>query len=247
MARPLRIEYAGALLPCDQSRATGGRPSSPSRRDYELFLERLGQFSGQFEVRLLCYCCMPNHFHLYLRTEQANLSRFMQSLLTSFTISPEPPSRQQRPRLPGPLHGPSGRERGVWRRGLPLHPSQSGPDQGPAAGLRGGPTARPCVPLRGRATRPASACRRRPTWFDPGAAAGGLGRRADRVQMRRYGAVRRGRPAAGPGQPAGPTGGPDDPGDGDLRRPHSADVRADAKRRQAGAAGVRAGPPVDSF
>jgi hypothetical protein len=30
---------------------------------------------------------MPNHFHLYLRTEQANLSRFMQSLLTSFTIS----------------------------------------------------------------------------------------------------------------------------------------------------------------
>src|SRR3974390_2037295 len=56
-------------------------------RDYELFLERLGQFSALFDVRLLCYCCVPNHFHLYLRTEQANLSRFVQSLLTSFTIS----------------------------------------------------------------------------------------------------------------------------------------------------------------
>ena len=30
---------------------------------------------------------MPNHFHLYVKTEQANLSRFMQSLLTGFTIA----------------------------------------------------------------------------------------------------------------------------------------------------------------
>jgi hypothetical protein len=29
---------------------------------------------------------MPNHFHLFLRTREANLSRFMQSLLTSFTV-----------------------------------------------------------------------------------------------------------------------------------------------------------------
>jgi putative transposase len=86
MARPLRIEYAGAYYHV-MNRGNRRQAVFTEPRDYELFLERLGQFSGQFEVRLLCYCCMPNHFHLYLRTERANLSRFMQSLLTSFTIS----------------------------------------------------------------------------------------------------------------------------------------------------------------
>ncbi len=86
MARPLRIEYAGAYYHV-MNRGNGRQVVFTEPRDYELFLERVGQFSRQFEVGLLCYCCMPNHFHLYLRTEQANLSRFMQSLLTSFTIS----------------------------------------------------------------------------------------------------------------------------------------------------------------
>jgi len=86
MARPLRIEYAGA---CYHVMNRGNRRQTvfAARRDCELFLERLGQFSRGFDVRILCYCCMPNHFHLYLRTEQANLSRFMQSLLTSFTVA----------------------------------------------------------------------------------------------------------------------------------------------------------------
>jgi REP element-mobilizing transposase RayT len=81
MARPLRIEYAGAHYHV-MNRGNGRQVVFTAARDYELFLERLGQFSRQFEVGLLCYCCLPNHFHLYLRTEQANLSRFMQSLLT---------------------------------------------------------------------------------------------------------------------------------------------------------------------
>lgn len=86
MARPLRIEYAGAHYHV-LNRGNRREIVFAEPRDYELFLERLGQFSRQFEVDLLCYCCMPNHFHLYLRTKQANLSRFMQSLLTSFTIT----------------------------------------------------------------------------------------------------------------------------------------------------------------
>jgi len=85
MARPLRIEYAGA---CYHVMNRGNRRQGvfTAGKDYELFLERLGLFASRFGVRVLCYCCMPNHFHLYVRTEQANLSRFMQSLLTSFTI-----------------------------------------------------------------------------------------------------------------------------------------------------------------
>jgi REP element-mobilizing transposase RayT len=86
MARPLRIEYAGAYYHV-MNRGNRRQTVFAEAKDYELFLERLGQFSQQFEVGLLCYCCMPNHFHLYLRTDRANLSRFMQSLLTSFTIT----------------------------------------------------------------------------------------------------------------------------------------------------------------
>ncbi len=86
MARPLRIEYADAYYHV-MNRGNRRQIVFAEARDYELFLERLGQFSGLFDVRLLCYCCLPNHFHLYLRTAQPNLSRFMQSLLTSFTIS----------------------------------------------------------------------------------------------------------------------------------------------------------------
>ena len=86
MARPLRIEYAGAYYHV-MNRGNRRQMVFAEPKDYELFLERLGQFGTQFDVRVLCYCCLPNHFHLYLRTGQANLSRFMQSLLTSFTIS----------------------------------------------------------------------------------------------------------------------------------------------------------------
>jgi REP element-mobilizing transposase RayT len=57
------------------------------KAEYELFLEKLEHFAGLFRVRVFCYCCMGNHFHLYVRTEEANLSRFMQSFLTSFTVS----------------------------------------------------------------------------------------------------------------------------------------------------------------
>ncbi len=54
---------------------------------YKRFIEKLGYFASEFRVSVYAYCCMPNHFHLYLSTKEANLSRFMQSLLTSFCVS----------------------------------------------------------------------------------------------------------------------------------------------------------------
>ena len=86
MSRPLRIEYPGA---CYHVVNRGNQRNkiffSPSH--YELFLEKLAEFSEQFGVRTRCYCIMSNHFHLYLQTRDGNLSRFMQSLLTSFCYS----------------------------------------------------------------------------------------------------------------------------------------------------------------
>jgi len=86
MARPLRIEYPGASYHV-MNRGNQRAEVYHSPRDYELFLLRLGRFAEEFGVRIHCYCLMPNHFHLYLTTGQANLSRFMQSFLSSFTIT----------------------------------------------------------------------------------------------------------------------------------------------------------------
>ena len=36
---------------------------------------------------IYCYVLMNNHFHLLPRTKEANLGRFMQSFLTSFTVT----------------------------------------------------------------------------------------------------------------------------------------------------------------
>jgi len=86
MARPLRIEYEGAHYHV-MSRGNGRQVVFTKPEDYELFLGRLGRFCRQFDVPPLCYCCMANHFHLYIQTRQANLSRVMHSLLTSFTLA----------------------------------------------------------------------------------------------------------------------------------------------------------------
>ena len=86
MTRPLRIEYCGA---CYHVMNRGNRRQIvfESEADVDLFLEKLGEFSIADHVKIFCYCLMHNYFHLYLKTEEANLSKFMQALLTSFTVS----------------------------------------------------------------------------------------------------------------------------------------------------------------
>ena len=86
MSRPLRIEYQGAMyhvMNCGNQRQYVFR----KKADYATFLEKLEYFSGLFNVDIYCYSLMNNHFHLLLRTKRANLGRFMQSFLTSFTVT----------------------------------------------------------------------------------------------------------------------------------------------------------------
>ena len=86
MARPLRMEFPGACyhVIC---RGNFRFPVFREDRDRELILRRLVDFSERFLVRIRSYCVMVNHLHVYARTEEANLGRFMQSFLTSFTVS----------------------------------------------------------------------------------------------------------------------------------------------------------------
>jgi len=86
MARPLRIEYPGACYHV-MNRGNQRARVFHSRRHYLLFLEKLERFAVQFDIGVHSYCLIPNHFHAVLTTRQAHLSRFMQSWLTSFTVS----------------------------------------------------------------------------------------------------------------------------------------------------------------
>jgi REP element-mobilizing transposase RayT len=83
MSRPLRVEYPGASYHVI-NRGNQRQKVFHCHSHYEIFLEKLQEFSGKFDVDVRCYCLMPNHFHLYVMTREANLSRFMQSFLTSF-------------------------------------------------------------------------------------------------------------------------------------------------------------------
>jgi len=86
MARPLRIEFPGA---CYQviNRGNFRFPVFRDDADRKLLLEKFVDFAERHHVRIRSYCIMVNHFHCFLQTEEANLGRFMQSFLTSFSVS----------------------------------------------------------------------------------------------------------------------------------------------------------------
>ena len=85
MARPLRIEYPGAVYHV-LSRGVGRRDIFHKHQDYHTFLVKLSENAADFRVKIRSYCLMKNHFHLYVQTKEANLSKFMQSLLTSYAV-----------------------------------------------------------------------------------------------------------------------------------------------------------------
>ncbi|MDO8451607.1 MAG: transposase [bacterium] len=54
--------------------------------DYQRFLNNLDRFSSPFHLKILTYCLLPNHFHLLLKIGDIELSKFMQVLLTAYTM-----------------------------------------------------------------------------------------------------------------------------------------------------------------
>jgi len=85
MARPLRIQYSNACYHII-NRGDNRRPIFSSENDYHYFLDRLSEYTEIYNVEIYSYALMINHFHLYLCTPEANLTRFMQSLLTSYSM-----------------------------------------------------------------------------------------------------------------------------------------------------------------
>ena len=85
MARPLRIEEPGMWYHV-MNRGNERRDIFTITRDYDIFLAKLNESCARFHVEIHSYVLMPNHFHLFLRTLEANLSQYMQQLSTAYTV-----------------------------------------------------------------------------------------------------------------------------------------------------------------
>ena len=83
MARPLRIEFAGAVYHVT-SRGNGRQKIFVDDRDNTTFLELLGKTVERFHWTCHAFCLMVNHYHLMIETPEANLSKGMHHLNANF-------------------------------------------------------------------------------------------------------------------------------------------------------------------
>ena len=84
MARPLRLEYPGAVYYVT-ARGNAGQEIFLDDGDREAFLETLGTVVVRFHWIVHAYCLMTNHYHLLVETPEANLSRGMRQLNGVYT------------------------------------------------------------------------------------------------------------------------------------------------------------------
>ncbi len=79
MARPLRIDYAGAYYHVT-NRGVGRQNIFFEESDRQNFLEILGEMRKRWGIIIHGYCLMSNHYHLEIEAPEGNLSRSMQWL-----------------------------------------------------------------------------------------------------------------------------------------------------------------------
>jgi putative transposase len=84
MARPLRIEFPGAIYHVT-SRGNARRKIFLDDEDKGCFLSTLAWVVERFGWICHAYCLMDNHFHLIIETPQPNLSRGMRQLNGVYT------------------------------------------------------------------------------------------------------------------------------------------------------------------
>ena len=84
MARPLRIEFPGALYHVT-ARGNARQTIFLDDEDRRLFLRVIEKVSARFGLVIYAYCLMDNHYHLLLETPEANLSKALRQLNGVYT------------------------------------------------------------------------------------------------------------------------------------------------------------------
>ena len=85
MPRPPRIDFPDAVYHVT-SRGNGRADIFHSDEDRQRFLAQLAHHVRLCAIDLYAFALMENHIHVLCRTPRANLSRFMQRLLSSFAL-----------------------------------------------------------------------------------------------------------------------------------------------------------------
>lgn len=84
MARPLRIEYEGALYHIT-SRGNAKEDIFSDDEDRNIFLDILALIKERLNWFCHAYCLMDNHYHLIIETPEGNLSKGMRQLNGVYT------------------------------------------------------------------------------------------------------------------------------------------------------------------
>jgi REP element-mobilizing transposase RayT len=84
MARPLRIQYPGAVYHV-MARGNHGQEIFQDNRDRQCFLETLGEACEKTGWRIHAYVLMGNHYHLLVETPEGNLIEGMKWVQGAYT------------------------------------------------------------------------------------------------------------------------------------------------------------------
>lgn len=84
MARPLRIEFSGAVYHVT-SRGNAQQNIFLCDDDRQAFLDLLGIACERFRWQCHAYCLMSNHYHLLIETQAPSLSKGMKYLNGTYT------------------------------------------------------------------------------------------------------------------------------------------------------------------
>jgi putative transposase len=85
MARPLRLEFEGALYHLT-GRGNARQRIFADDKDCAKFVQLLTESLQRYDVALYGYVLMRNHYHLIAETRRANLGRWMHWLTTAYTV-----------------------------------------------------------------------------------------------------------------------------------------------------------------
>jgi REP element-mobilizing transposase RayT len=85
MARKLRVQFPGAIYHVT-FRGNARQAIFTDDEDRGRLVRRVAESAADFGVRIYLYCWMANHGHLLVETPAGNLSAFMGSVLTGYTV-----------------------------------------------------------------------------------------------------------------------------------------------------------------
>ncbi len=83
MPRPDRLDYPGALHHAI-NRGVRGMDIMRFEDERSMFRELLNRYSREYDMTILAYCLMDNHYHLILESQSGRISAFMETFQSRY-------------------------------------------------------------------------------------------------------------------------------------------------------------------